>query len=167
MRTYTAAFPVLTAESGLIHYLEEIRRFPMLEPQEEYMLAKRRREHGDREAAHRLLTSHLRLGAKIAMGDRADGFPHSEVNREGNVGDIGGGGGWAGKRRQEPGDAGGGERGGRHPPQGTGRGPERAQRTRAAHLRGAPARRRADHARGAGGRVRGLARARAPDRGAR
>ncbi len=66
----TAALPILTAESGLTHYLEEIRRFPMLEPQEEYMLAKRWREHGDRDAAHRLVTSHLRLVAKIAMGYR-------------------------------------------------------------------------------------------------
>src|ERR1041384_5486480 len=65
-----AALPVLTAESGLSRYLEEIRRFPMLEPQEEYMLAKIWREHGDRNAAHRLVTSHLRLVAKIAMGYR-------------------------------------------------------------------------------------------------
>ena len=63
-----ATLPVLTAESGLARYLEEIRRFPMLEPQDEYMLAKRWREHGDREAAHKLVTSHLRLVAKIAMG---------------------------------------------------------------------------------------------------
>ena len=56
-----ATLPILTAESGLSHYLEEIRRFPMLEPQEEYMLAKSWREHGDRTAAHRLVTSHLRL----------------------------------------------------------------------------------------------------------
>src|SRR5712691_10407813 len=60
----TAALPILTAESGLSRYLEEIRRFPMLEPQDEYMLAKRWREHGDREAAHKLVTSHLRLVAK-------------------------------------------------------------------------------------------------------
>jgi len=56
-----AALPILTAEPGLTHYLEEIRRFPMLERQEEYMLAKRWREHGDRDAAHQLVTSHLRL----------------------------------------------------------------------------------------------------------
>ena len=55
----TAALPALKAESGLSHYLDEIRRFPMLEPQEEFMLAKRWREHGDREAAHKLVTSHL------------------------------------------------------------------------------------------------------------
>src|SRR5262245_62249258 len=66
----TAALPALKAESGLSHYLDEIRRFPMLEPQEEYMLARSWREHGDREAAHKLVTSHLRLVAKIAMGDR-------------------------------------------------------------------------------------------------
>ncbi|MEA2904976.1 MAG: polymerase sigma-32 factor [Alphaproteobacteria bacterium] len=82
----TAALPILTAESGLTRYLEEIRRFPMLEPQEEYMLAKRWREHGDRTAAHRLVTSHLRLVAKIAMGYRGYGLPISEVISEGNVG---------------------------------------------------------------------------------
>jgi RNA polymerase sigma-32 factor len=81
-----AALPILTAEGGLTRYLEEIRRFPMLEPQEEYMLAKRWREHGDREAAHRLVTSHLRLVAKIAMGYRGYGLPISEVISEGNVG---------------------------------------------------------------------------------
>jgi RNA polymerase sigma-32 factor len=86
MRTHTAVLPILTAESGLIHYLEEIRRFPMLEPQEEYMLAKSWREHGDRDAAHRLVTSHLRLVAKIAMGYRGYGLPISEVISEGNVG---------------------------------------------------------------------------------
>src|SRR5918912_1358727 len=82
----TAALPILTAESGLSRYLEEIRRFPMLEPQEEYMLAKSWREHGDRDAAHRLVTSHLRLVAKIAMGYRGYGLPISEVISEGNVG---------------------------------------------------------------------------------
>jgi RNA polymerase sigma-32 factor len=66
--------------------LEQIRRFPMLEPQEEYMLAKSWREHGDRDAAHRLVTSHLRLVAKIAMGYRGYGLPISEVISEGNVG---------------------------------------------------------------------------------
>src|SRR5881398_285710 len=75
----TAALPILTAESGLTRYLEEIRRFPMLEPQEEYMLAKSWREHGDREAAHKLVTSHLRLVAKIAMCYRGYGLPISEV----------------------------------------------------------------------------------------
>src|SRR5690242_18190701 len=82
----TAALPVLTAENGLSRYLEEIRRFPMLEPQEEYMLAKSWREHGDRDAAHQLVTSHLRLVAKIAMGYRGYGLPISEIVSEGNVG---------------------------------------------------------------------------------
>ena len=81
-----AVLPILTAESGLTRYLEEIRRFPMLEPQEEFMLAKRWREHGDRDAAHKLVTSHLRLVAKIAMGYRGYGLPISEVMSEGNVG---------------------------------------------------------------------------------
>jgi len=76
----------LTAESGLTRYLEEIRRFPMLERREEYMLAKRWRGHGDREAANKLVTSHLRLVAKIAMGYRGYGLPISEVISEGNVG---------------------------------------------------------------------------------
>jgi RNA polymerase sigma-32 factor len=80
------ALPSLTAETGLSRYLEEIRRFPMLEPQEEYMLAKSWREHGDRAAAHKLVTSHLRLVAKIAMGYRGYGLPISEVISEGNVG---------------------------------------------------------------------------------
>src|SRR5262245_28189134 len=82
----TAALPALKAESGLSHYLDKIRRFPMLEPQEEYMLARSWREHGDREAAHKLVTSHLRLVAKIAMGYRGYGLPISEVISEGNVG---------------------------------------------------------------------------------
>jgi RNA polymerase sigma-32 factor len=81
-----AALPILTAESGLSRYLEEIRRFPMLEPQQEYMLAKSWREHGDRDAAHKLVTSHLRLVAKIAMGYRGYGLPISEIVSEGNVG---------------------------------------------------------------------------------
>jgi RNA polymerase sigma-32 factor len=80
------ALPLISAESGLSRYLEEIRRFPMLEPQEEYMLAKSWREHGDRDAAHRLVTSHLRLVAKLAMGYRGYGLPISEVISEGNVG---------------------------------------------------------------------------------
>jgi len=75
-----------TSEALRPRYLEEIRRFPMLEPQEEYMLAKSWREHGDRDAAHRLVTSHLRLVAKIAMGYRGYGLPISEVISEGNVG---------------------------------------------------------------------------------
>src|SRR5881396_1931305 len=82
----TATLPVLNGESGLSRYLAEIRKFPMLEPQQEYMLAKRWREHDDRDAAHRFVTSHLRLVAKIAMGYRGYGLPISEVISEGNVG---------------------------------------------------------------------------------
>src|ERR1700752_3757850 len=81
-----AALPLIAGESGLSRYLAEIKRFPMLEPQEEYMLAKRWREHGDREAAHKLVPSHLRLVAKIAMGYRGYGLPIGEVISEGNVG---------------------------------------------------------------------------------
>jgi len=73
-------------ESGLSRYLEEIRRIPMLEPHEEYLLAKRWREHGDHEAAHKLVNSHLRLVARIARGYRGYGLPISEVISEGNVG---------------------------------------------------------------------------------
>ncbi|MEM1377013.1 MAG: RNA polymerase sigma factor RpoH [Pseudomonadota bacterium] len=72
--------------NGLSRYLEEVRRFPMLQPDEEYMLAKRYHEHNDTDAAHRLVTSHLRLVAKIAMGYRGYGLPTSEVISEGNVG---------------------------------------------------------------------------------
>ena len=81
-----AALPMISGESGLSRYLAEIKRFPMLEPQDEYMLAKSWREHGDREAAHKLVTSHLRLVAKIAMGYRGYGLPIGEVISEGNVG---------------------------------------------------------------------------------
>src|SRR5665811_1116588 len=81
-----AALPILTAEPGLTHYLGEIRRFPMLERQEEYMLAKRWREHGDRDAAHKLVISHLRLVTKIARDYRGYGLPISEAISEGNVG---------------------------------------------------------------------------------
>ncbi|CAM1655341.1 RNA polymerase sigma factor RpoH [Bartonella sp. W8122] len=77
---------VANGDGGLTRYLEEIRRFPMLEPQEEYMLAKRYREHDDPKAAHKLVTSHLRLVAKIAMGYRGYGLPIGEVISEGNVG---------------------------------------------------------------------------------
>ena len=77
---------IASGEGGLSRYLDEIRRFPMLEPQEEYMLAKRYAEHDDRDAAHRLVTSHLRLVAKIAMGYRGYGLPIGEVVSEGNVG---------------------------------------------------------------------------------
>jgi len=81
-----AALPMISGEIGLARYLNQIRRFPMLEPDEEYMLAKRWREHEDPEAAHKLITSHLRLVAKIAMGYRGYGLPISEVVSEGNVG---------------------------------------------------------------------------------
>ncbi|MGA8689310.1 MAG: RNA polymerase sigma factor RpoH [Methyloceanibacter sp.] len=80
------SLPSVGAQGGLTRYLEEIRQFPMLEPQEEYMLAKSWREHGDRDAAHRLVTSHLRLVARIAMGYRGYGLPIGEVVSEGNVG---------------------------------------------------------------------------------
>ncbi|MGV0819613.1 RNA polymerase sigma factor RpoH [Martelella sp. AMO21009] len=77
---------IRAGENGLNRYLEEIRKFPMLEPQQEYMLAKRYQEHDDRNAAHQLVTSHLRLVAKIAMGYRGYGLPIGEVVSEGNVG---------------------------------------------------------------------------------
>src|SRR5690606_25742277 len=77
---------IASGEGGLARYLEEIRRFPMLQPQEEYMLAKRFQEHQDPKAAHKLVTSHLRLVAKIAMGYRGYGLPIGEVISEGNVG---------------------------------------------------------------------------------
>ncbi|MBZ9936658.1 RNA polymerase sigma factor RpoH [Mesorhizobium sp. BR1-1-16] len=82
-----ASLPVIASgEAGLSRYLDEIRRFPMLAPDEEYMLAKAYKEHDDRNAAHRLVTSHLRLVAKIAMGYRGYGLPIGEVISEGNVG---------------------------------------------------------------------------------
>jgi RNA polymerase sigma-32 factor len=81
-----SAASLSTFEAGLSKYLAEIRRFPLLEPQEEYMLAKRWREHGDRAAAERLVTSHLRLVARIAAGYRGYGLPVAEVIAEGNVG---------------------------------------------------------------------------------
>ena len=80
------SLPSVGAHGGLTRYLEEIRQFPMLEPQQEYMLAKSWREHGDRDAAHKLVTSHLRLVARIAMGYRGYGLPIGEVVSEGNVG---------------------------------------------------------------------------------
>ncbi|MFZ5677187.1 MAG: RNA polymerase sigma factor RpoH [Pseudomonadota bacterium] len=81
-----SALPSVSSEGGLSRYLQEIRQFPMLQPDEEFMLAKRWKEDGDREAAHKLVTSHLRLVAKIAMGYRGYGLPISEVISEGNVG---------------------------------------------------------------------------------
>jgi len=77
---------ILTAESGLIHYFEQIRRFPMLGREEEHMLAKRWREHADRDAVYRLVTSHLRLVTKIARGYRGYELPISELIAEGNIG---------------------------------------------------------------------------------
>ena len=82
-----AKLPTIAADSGgLVRYLEEIRKFPMLEPEEEFMLAKRWQEHEDSDAAHRLVTSHLRLVTRIAMGYRGYGQPIGEVISEGNVG---------------------------------------------------------------------------------
>ena len=78
--------PTISAETGLTQYLQEIRKFPLLAVEEEYMLAKRWREHGDTEAAHELVTSHLRLVAKIAMGYRGYGLPIGDLISEGNVG---------------------------------------------------------------------------------
>lgn len=77
---------IIAGDGGLNRYLEEIRRFPMLKPKEEYMLAKRYREHDDPKAAHKLVTSHLRLVAKIAIGYRGYGLPIGEVISEGNIG---------------------------------------------------------------------------------
>jgi RNA polymerase sigma-32 factor len=82
----TSTLPTISSEGGPQRYLQEIRQFPMLQPEEEFMLAKRWREHNDREAAHKLVTSHLRLVAKIAMGYRGYGLPIGEVISEGNVG---------------------------------------------------------------------------------
>ncbi len=78
--------PAPTPEGGLNRYLQEIRKFPLLEPEEEYMLAKRWVEEQDAEAAHKMVTSHLRLAAKIAMGYRGYGLPQAEVISEANVG---------------------------------------------------------------------------------
>ncbi|MEI6559793.1 MAG: RNA polymerase sigma factor RpoH [Rhodospirillaceae bacterium] len=86
MAAAVATVPVIGHEGNLTRYLQEIRRFPMLDVGEEYMLAKAWREHGDADAAHRLVTSHLRLVAKIAMGYRGYGLPLSELISEGNVG---------------------------------------------------------------------------------
>src|SRR5437879_1634317 len=174
-----ATLPILTAEPGLTRYLEEIRRFPMLERQEEYLLAKRWREHGDRDAAHKLVTSHLRLVTKIARDYRGYGLPISEMISEGNVGLMqavdrfepekgfrrvarppGG-------RIPGPGNDARRERGVRLPPQDAVQCAHGAQHARAAHLRDAPARRGTDHAGGAGRAIRRLARARAPARGER
>ncbi len=85
-RTRGQTLPAPTDEGGLAAYLQKIRQFPILSAEEEYMLAKRWREYADQEAAHRLITSHLRLVAKIAMGYRGYGLPISEIISEGNVG---------------------------------------------------------------------------------
>ncbi|PTE22436.1 RNA polymerase sigma factor RpoH [Cereibacter changlensis] len=85
MSTY-ANLPAPSPEQGLNRYMQEIRKFPLLEPEEEYMLAKRWVDHQDTEAAHRMVTSHLRLAAKIAMGYRGYGLPQAEVISEANVG---------------------------------------------------------------------------------
>ncbi len=85
MSTY-ANLPAPSPEQGLNRYMQEIRKFPMLEPEEEYMLAKRWVDHQDSTAAHKMVTSHLRLAAKIAMGYRGYGLPQSEVISEANVG---------------------------------------------------------------------------------
>jgi len=78
--------PVLSSEGNLAFYLQEIKKFPILSAEEEYMLAKRYKEHGDADAAHKLVTSHLRLVAKIAMGYRGYGLPVTDLISEGNVG---------------------------------------------------------------------------------
>ena len=85
MSTYTN-LPAPSPEQGLNRYMQDIRKFPMLEPEEEYMLAKRWAENEDTEAAHKMVTSHLRLAAKIAMGYRGYGLPQAEVISEANVG---------------------------------------------------------------------------------
>ena len=83
----TTSLPAIASgEAGLQRYLQDIRQFPMLQPDEEYMLAKRWKEHADAKAAQKLITSHLRLVAKIAMGYRGYGLPIGEVISEGNVG---------------------------------------------------------------------------------
>src|SRR5260370_11447732 len=82
----TLSVPSISSEGNLTRYLQEIRKFPMLEPEQEYMLAKSWKEHEDPQAAHKLVTSHLRLVAKIAMGYRGYGLPLSELISEGNVG---------------------------------------------------------------------------------
>ena len=83
----TASLPAIASgEAGLQRYLQDIRQFPMLQPEEEFMLAKRWKEHGDAKAAQKMITSHLRLVAKMAMGYRGYGLPIGEVISEGNVG---------------------------------------------------------------------------------
>lgn len=83
---FDSALPILSADGGLFRYFQEIRKFPVLDADEEYMLAQRFKEHGDVSAAHRLVTSHLRLVAKIAYGYRGYGLPLVELVSEGNIG---------------------------------------------------------------------------------
>ena len=78
--------PIPSSDNGLTRYLQEIRKFPILEPEEEYMLARSWAEHGDSASAHKLVTSHLRLAAKIALGYRGYGLPTNEVISEANIG---------------------------------------------------------------------------------
>jgi RNA polymerase sigma-32 factor len=85
-RTPIAGIPAPTPEASLSRYLQDIRKYPMLAHEEEYMLAKAWRDHGDREAAHKMVTSHLRLVAKIAMGYRGYGLPVADLIAEGNIG---------------------------------------------------------------------------------
>ena len=82
----TTTVPMLSLDAGLTHYLAEIRKFPILQPDQESAFAKRWREQGDREAAYQLVTSHLRLVAKIAMRYRGYGLPIADIISEGNVG---------------------------------------------------------------------------------
>lgn len=86
MNVSQANLPVLKGEGNLAHYMRQIRQFPLLDPDEEFMLAKAWREHGDLDAAHKLVTSHLRLVAKVAVGYRGYGLPLSDLVAEGNVG---------------------------------------------------------------------------------
>lgn len=86
MTSFATALPSLNSESGLSRYLQQIRQFPVLEPAEEYMLACRWRDHGDTRAAHRLVTSHLRLVVRIAAGYRGYGLPLADLIAEGNIG---------------------------------------------------------------------------------
>ncbi len=86
MASTYSGLPAPSPEQGLSRYLTEIRKFPMLEPEQEFMLAKAWVDHGDRDSAHQLVTSHLRLAAKIAMGYRGYGLPTAEVISEANVG---------------------------------------------------------------------------------
>ncbi|MDH3665397.1 MAG: RNA polymerase sigma factor RpoH [Paracoccaceae bacterium] len=86
MASLTNSLPAPSPEQGLSRYLSEIRKFPMLEPEQEFMLAKAWVDHGDRDSAHQLVTSHLRLAAKIAMGYRGYGLPTAEIVSEANVG---------------------------------------------------------------------------------